>query len=535
MKIFTAEQMRAFDREAVEKYGVPSIVLMENAALRVVEFLEGKFAPLREKRVVVLCGKGNNGGDGFAIARHLEGHCASLQVLAVGPEELKGDARINFEILQKGGCHVRTDFLGSWSSTAHYDVVVDALTGTGFSGVVREELVDAFQYLHRASASRMRIVAVDIPSALNADTGEAAPEARRSHFTVTFAAPKRGMFVRDGVGKCGEVWIGDIGSDFSQMDEQSTGCELISHAFAHRARPQRSRDAHKGVAGRVLVIGGSRGMSGAVALAARASLQIGAGLCLAAVPDAILDTVASSVLEATTHPLLCDDRGALTEGAVEDLRERWGEMQAVAIGPGTGRAPSTWELVRAVVRECPVPIIVDADALHALPAIADEVKSRVAPTILTPHPGEMGVLLGTSARQVEADRFVAVEECANTYNAVTVLKGACSLVRVPDALSHTDSASTCTWVNPTGNPGMATGGSGDVLTGAIAGLLAQTRDAQKATLLGVYLHGLAGDIAYRTRGDGLVAGDIAAHLPLALCELETLEVESINPRLRKLM
>jgi hydroxyethylthiazole kinase-like uncharacterized protein yjeF len=236
--------------------------------------------------------------------------------------------------------------------------------------------------------------------------------------------------------------------------------------------PRRTRDAHKGDAGRVLIIGGSRGMSGAVALASRASLQIGAGLCLAAVPDVILDTVAASVLEATTHPLACDDKGALMESAIEDLRAAWKGVQAVAIGPGTGRAASTWELVRQVVRECPVPLIIDADALHALRDIADEVKARDAGTVLTPHPGEMSVLLGKSVREIQDDRYGAVEECAQIYGATVVLKGACSLAARVDGAGIAS-----TWVNSTGNPGMATGGSGDVLTGTIAGLLAQTKDA----------------------------------------------------------
>jgi len=534
MKIFTAEQMRAFDKEAIEQYHTPGIVLMENAALRVVEFLEAKFSPLSEKRIVILCGKGNNGGDGFAIARHLGNAGAWVQVLAVSPDSLRGDAKINFEAYSKCDL-VATDFsLPRGFPGPGYDIVVDALVGTGFSGPVREEFREAFKYLRNSLTYRIPIVAVDVPSALNADTGEAAPEACGAEYTVTFASPKRGMFVRDGIGKCGEIWVGDIGSTHEHMLlEFTTNCELFTHAEARRKMPRRARDAHKGDAGRVLVIGGSRGMSGAVAMASRASLQIGAGLCLACVPDAILDTVAASVLEATTHPLPCDEKGALAEGGLEDLRSKWAEMQAVALGPGTGRSASTWDLVRAVVRECPAPLIIDADALHALPAIAEEVKARQAPTILTPHPGEMGVLLGTSAHEVQLDRFGSVEACARKYNAVTVLKGAYSLVCKPPGADDWE-ASPSTWVNPTGNAGMATGGSGDVLTGTVAGLLAQTKDALSATLLGVYLHGLAGDFAFERHGNGLTARDIAAHLGAALLALDQPRGQEINARLRRL-
>ncbi len=543
--------MRAFDKEATEQYHIPSMVLMENAALRVVEFLEAKFAPLHEKRIVILCGKGNNGGDGFAIARHLSNMgCRPVVLLAATQEELSSDAIANSHVLRacldveppRSPFSLGRLFQASHLERAHgleqahselraADILIDALLGTGFHGEVRDERLEFLLKCLSVHRARRIRVAIDIPSALNADTGEADREAARADYTITFAAPKRGMFVREGVDRCGEIWVGDIGSGQRQMHAQSTGCELVTHASAQRMMPRRARDAHKGDAGRVLVIGGSRGMSGAVAMASHASLQIGAGLCLACVPDAILDTVAASVLEATTHPLPCDEKGALTQAALEELRLKWAEMQVVALGPGTGRSASTWELVRQIVRECPAPLLIDADALHALPEIADEVKARKAPTILTPHPGEMGVLLGTSAREVQEDRFASVEECARKYNAVTVLKGAYSLVCDPRGAAD---ESLSLYVNPTGNPGMATGGSGDVLTGTIAGLLAQTKDALSATLLGVYLHGLAGDLAFETHGNGLTARDIAAHLGSALLALDQPRGEEINARLRKL-
>lgn len=515
MKIFTAQQMRDFDKEIVEELRVPEAVLIENAALRVIEFLEDKFSPLGEKRVVVLCGEGNNGADGWAIVRHLVSFKGGDGFAYLGPWELKQDTP-PYTVTRR--CR-------------EADIIVDALLGTGFHGDLREgNLKELLKALAERRAEQT-LIAVDIPSGLNADTGQGVPEAVTADYTITFAAPKRGLFVRDGVDRCGEIWVGNIGVPLRAHPSRShltnTGCEAITREAARCMMPRRSRDAHKGDAGRVLVIGGSRGMSGAVALAARASLQIGAGLCLAAVPDAILDTIASSILEATTHPLACDERGALSLAALEDLRSKWDGVQAVAIGPGTGRAASTWDLVRAVVRECPVPLVVDADALHALPAIEEEVHARKAPTILTPHPGEASVLLGKSVREIQDDRYGAVEECAQKYNAIVVLKGACSLVGEAGVEAST-------WVNLSGNPGMATGGSGDVLTGTIAGLLAQTKDALSATLLGVYVHGLAGDLALQKHGNGLVAGDIAAHLGAALVDLEEPREEKINGRLRKL-
>ena len=254
-------------------------------------------------------------------------------------------------------------------------------------------------------------------------------------------------------------------------------------------------------------------------------MATGAGLVAAAVPEKVLPIFAASVLEAVAHPLPNDESGHITSHAAPDVAALSDGVQVVALGPGLGRTDEAFEFARRIVRDCPVPLIIDADALHALPTIADEVKARAAPTILTPHPGEMGVLMDSNAKTVNDARFETVAACAQKYGATVVLKGARSLV--------CDSAGEI-WVNLTGNAGMATGGAGDVLTGTIAGLLAQLKDADNATKLGVYLHGLAGDLAARTRGNGLVAGDIAAHLPAALLEIDAREVERINGRLRKL-
>ena len=266
-------------------------------------------------------------------------------------------------------------------------------------------------------------------------------------------------------------------------------------------------------------------MSGSICLASKAALATGAGLVAAAVPEKVLPIFAACVLEAVSHPLPNDDSGHLCSHGVDAVAALWEQMQVVALGPGLGRTDEAFEFARRIARECPVPLVIDADALHALPAIAEDVKARRAPTILTPHPGEMGVLMDTHAKTVNDARFETVAACAQKYGATVVLKGARTLV--------CDSEGEI-WVNLTGNPGMATGGAGDVLTGTIAGLLAQLKDADDATKLGVYLHGMAGDLAAQTRGNGLVAGDIAAHLPAALLEIEAREVQRINGRLRKL-
>jgi NAD(P)H-hydrate epimerase len=379
-------------------------------------------------------------------------------------------------------------------------------------------------------------VAVDVPTGLDSDSGLSFGHHKvvnriskynfQAHFTVSFVGPKKGFFLDDGLYACGEIWVGHVGADWSSLEHPQWEAEALDLKTAQHLIPTRTVDAHKGDAGRALIIGGSFGMSGAVALASRAALNSGCGLCIAAIPEKVLPIFAASILEATSHPLPCDESGKLLERAADLLPELWKGVQVVALGPGIGRSDETQALVRRIVLECPVPLVIDADALHALPSIADEVKNREADTILTPHPGEMGVLMGISAGEVNDARFETVEACAKKYGAIVVLKGARSLVATPKGQI---------FVNLTGNPGMATGGSGDVLTGTIAGLLAQLKNPESATKLGVYLHGFAGDLAFEERGNGLVAGDIAANLGRALVEIPKREVERINGRLRRLM
>lgn len=532
MKVFTAQQMRDFDRAATEEYGIPSIVLMENAALRVVEFLEMKFSPLREKRIVIFCGKGNNGGDGFAIARHLSNYDGSLViVVACAPQELKGDALVNYEILSKqSGVRIEQLALDPDKAEEDFneyeaDILLDALLGTGFKGEIRGDLLrKAFLSLHNSATLDNSTIAIDIPSGLDSDTGAAAELCPTANYTVTFAAPKRGMFLRDGMVKCGEIWVGGIGTLTLETEFTDTGCECITHQTASDFVPDRPVDSHKGDAGRVLLIGGSYGMSGAPTLAARAVLRSGAGLCIAAVPDKILPIFAAAFPEATSRPLACDEDGALLENSADGLDKLWENAHAVALGPGIGRSEETLNFVRRIVKECPKPLVIDADALYALRAIEADLKTRKTETILTPHPGEMSELMQMKTSEVQENRIETALACAEKYNATVVLKGSRSIVA-----THGGS-----YINLTGNSGMATGGSGDILTGTIAGLLAQNKNPLEATLLGVYLHGLAGDIAYAEKGNGLIAGDIAENLPRALVKLQKPEEPLANARLRPL-
>ena len=529
MKIFTAEQMRAFDKAASDQFHIPSMVLMENAALRVVEFLEMKFAPLANKKILILCGKGNNGGDGFAIARHLQNvmkNAGHVTVFMTGaPGDLKGDAQINFKILRAGGAAIAHAGTRSgdlrWDS---FDVIVDALLGTGFKGEIRGE--ELKHTLEMAALAPAPIIAVDLPSGLNSDSGEAATEALKADFTVTLAAPKRGLFLQQGLDLCGGIWVGGIGTPQKLMDANETGIEVLNCQMAHQlaADLHRPLEAHKGDAGRVLILGGSFGLSGAPAMSAHAALRAGAGLVTAGLPNRVVPIFAGAQNEAMSHPLLDDAQGRLVEASFDDVPRLWQKVDAVALGPGLSRGVGALEFARRVIEECPAPLIVDADALYALRPIQRQIKAREAPTILTPHPGEMGELMQMEIADVQKARLETATACAEKFKAFVVLKGARSIVAAPGGKL---------WVNLTGNPGMATGGSGDVLTGIIAGLLAQLKDAQSATLLGVYAHGLAGDLAYQTKGNGLIAGDITHELPSALLELQTASAPP-DARLQKL-
>ena len=526
MKIFSAEQMRAFDKASSEQFQIPSVVLMENAALRVVEFLETQFAPLSGKKILVLCGKGNNGGDGFAIARHLQAISKTTVFMTSAPGDLKGDALINFKILRSGGAVIAHAGTRSgdlrWDT---FDIIVDALLGTGFGGEIRGD--ELKHTLEMAALAPAPIVAVDVPSGLNADTGEAAEEALKADYTVTLAAPKRGLFLGRGLDLSGEIWVGGIGTPERLMESTQTGVQAVTRQTAQDLATSLKRplDAHKGDAGRVLILGGSFGMSGAPTMSAHAALRAGAGLVTAALPSRIVPIFAASQNESMSRPLLDDAQGRLVEASFEDLPRLWDNMDAVALGPGLSRSVSALDFARRVIEKCPAPLILDADALYAIRAITRQTRERSAPTILTPHPGEMGELMQMEIKEVQKARLETAKACAEKFNAFVVLKGARSVIATPQGEL---------FINLTGNPGMATGGSGDVLTGLIAGLLAQLKNACGATLLGVYAHGLAGDMAYESKGYGLIAGDITHEVPRALMELQKPN-ELPQTRLRKLI
>ncbi len=516
MKLASVAQMREMDRKTIEDCGLPSLVLMENAARCVVDEMERRFAPLAEKRVAVVCGKGNNGGDGLAVARHLATRSkASVTIwLAAPPDNFAGDAAANLRLAHSFGLELlptgQSDFADMLTRA---DVIVDALLGTGLTRGADGETAKVIDAMNAANRP---IVAVDVPSGLNADTGEADGAGVNATITITFALPKFGLLVYPGTEFAGELVVADIGMPRAVMAAEDIFVQTTEPADIARWLPKRlpGRDSNKGKFGHVTVFAGSVGLVGAACMTAEASARNGAGLTTLAVPPDALTAAMTTV----SHVVMT--RGLpFTPDGVEAALALAKKGTVAALGPGLGGADNddTHAFVREFVRQCPVPLVIDADGLNALASEPDRgvslVKQRPAPTILTPHPGEMARLLGMDTKIVQADRRGAVEQAAREFGCVVVLKGMRTLTADPNG--HL-------FVNTTGNPGMATGGTGDVLTGVIAACLAQGLDARPAAACGVFLHGLAGDLAAAAQDGfaGLLATDLLSQLPRAIARCQ---------------
>lgn len=500
--------MREVDRRTME-LGIPSLILMENAGHRVVEFLAERFAPLAGHRIVILCGKGNNGGDGFVVARqfHTRIRPRSLAVVLAGsPEELRGDAAENFRMLRLCGCPVKQEISPEMRNAT---IVLDALLGTGLKGPATGRMLELIREINGGFPDA-KIVAVDISSGLDSDTGAIPGEAVRADCTVTFTAPKVGQVLPPGCERVGELRVCSIGSppDLYENDDSI----YLSLVEATQLRPlfqPRKPGAHKGDFGHVLVIGGSRGKTGAAAMAGVAALRSGAGLVTVASAESAVPVVASHAPELMTEPLPETEMGSISLRAFdyERLADLLRNKAVVALGPGLGTHPDTVAVVRRLVEESAQLMVIDADGLNAL--AGTEFKGR-AP-ILTPHPGEMARLAGTSTSEVQADRVGVARTFAMERGVTLVLKGRRTVLAFPDGR---------VWVNPTGTPAMATGGAGDILTGMIAGLLSQFPDEpETAIAAAVYLHGRCGELGAAAVGEKvLLATDLLQFLPEAMDE-----------------
>ena len=511
MKAATATEMREIDRTAIEEYGIPGVVLMENAGMAVVRRLELLAERLAERKFCILAGKGNNGGDGYVIARHLANQGAKVKVFLLGEKAAaRGDARINLDIIEKMALDVleigsERDWDKARVAMSFADYIVDALLGTGVRGEVSGDMA---RMIALVNAAGKPVVAVDIPSGVDADAGRICGTAVQAAHTVTFALPKPGLFIYPGAACTGELTVADIGIPAAVVAAQHIKQNITMADYVRAILPGRSPDAHKGTAGRTLVIAGSRGLSGAAAMAAEGALRAGAGLVTLAAPAGMQDLLATKLTEVMTKPLADTADGSICQDAVRDMVALAAGCDVLAIGPGLGRCEATAAAVRETIMAVECPLVIDADALYALSGHTGMLNECAALPVLTPHPGEMARLTGQPVELVNSDRINIARQAAGEWGSIVVLKGARTVVAFPDGEVY---------INPTGNAGMATGGTGDALTGIIAGLIAQGMSSHDAAVAGVYIHGLAGDIAAQAGMIGMTATDLLKAVPAALC------------------
>ena len=505
MKIVTAAEMREIDRATSQRFGVPSLTLMENAGTAVAEFVVSQY-PSAE-RIGVICGKGNNGGDGFVAARKLKAAGREVRVVLLAePAELRGDAAEMFARLPVAPVIVRNgEELKREDARAVFEseVLLDAILGTGFRPPVSGLYAEAIRLLNASSAP---VVAVDIPSGADADVmGEQTGAVARADAVVTFTAPRPAHIF--GRLTDGPTLIAPIGSPDDAIVSSLQLNLIAPHEIAPLIGP-RPLAANKGSFGHVLVIGGSVGKAGSVAMAGMAALRTGAGLSTVATPKSVLATVAGFHPEVMTEPLDETDAGTISTRASERLDALMKGMTVLAVGPGISRNPETSEFVRSLVVKTKTPLVLDADGLNAFEDRADELNGKGRTLVITPHPGEMARLTGLTITAVQRDRINVARTFAREHELIVVLKGHRTLIAQPDGTI---------WVNATGNPGMATGGTGDILTGMVAGLIAQNPERiAEAVIAAVHLHGLAGDVARESMGEhSLVATDLVKALPEA--------------------
>jgi NAD(P)H-hydrate epimerase len=513
MKIVTAAQMKELDRRTIEEARVSGATLMERAGRGVVAAMERATGSPVGQTVTVVCGKGNNGGDGFVVARLLRKQRAKVHVvLLANPEALSGDARTMYrKFLAVAGAksisaNPPPDTLRAILGRS--DLIVDALLGTGLSAAVSVPYRAAIEAINETERP---VVAVDLPSGIHADTGAVMGAAVLADLTVTFGLPKLGLYTGAGLDHAGRIEVVDIGIPPAFVEAVASPISLITGATVRRLIPDRRVSSHKGTFGHAGILAGSVGKTGAAAMAAKAALRVGAGLVTVGIPTSVNDTLEAKLLEAMTVPLPETPARTLARAALEDVLLFLQARTAVAIGPGLTTHPETVELIHALLSRLEKPTVLDADALNALAGRTSLLDACKAPLILTPHPGEMARLVeGASSRSINENRIGSAMAFAQARRVVLVLKGARTVIAHPDGR-----AAVC----PTGNPGMATAGTGDVLTGMIVGLLAQGCDPWDAARAGTYLHGLAGDLAAAERGlAGLTAGDVIERIPDALTE-----------------
>ena len=512
MKIATPKQMNEIDSYAINKLGIPGIVLMENAAAKVVGEITAECGgSVAGKKILLLAGKGNNGGDAFAAARILDaaGAKVSLFVLA-RRNEISGDARINLDKLENTGIKVK-ELLEERqvallnASLPDSELVIDGIFGTGFGGKPEGIIKAAIEAVNNSDKP---VISIDIPSGVNGETGEVPGACIKADITVTFCLPKPGMILHPGCEQVGRLVVADIGIPSEAIEQMNINKHVIDNKLVAGIIPKRFNDSSKGDYGKVFIITGSTGMTGSGCLCANATMRSGAGLVYVGVPAGLSTIYSTKLTEPIIIALQDNGNGSLSAAGSEQIINVMDRMDSVAIGPGLSVNDEIIEVVRNVIKESRIPLVLDADALNAVARDVSMLKECKAEIVITPHPGEMARLTGLSIREVRNDRLKVAADFAQRYGVIVVLKGAGTVVALPDGTIY---------INTTGNPGMATGGAGDVLTGIIVSLAGQGMKPADAAIAGVYLHGLAGDAAAGKKGmHGMIAGDIIEELPYVI-------------------
>ena len=508
MYLVTAAEMREMDQKTIETFGIPGRVLMENAGRGATQFFLKEFPALTQKRVAVIAGRGNNGGDGFVIARYLYQKGINITVFLLAEKKtVRGDAEANLKLLTPMGIPLieipdQNTFSAHKTLLLHQDIWVDAILGTGLQSDVK----DFFKYvIDFINDSNKPIFAVDIPSGLNSDTGQPCGACIRANATATFGFAKTGHIIHPGAELTGILDIVDIGIPPHIAEAVGPKQFLLTRELIRSSFEPRSPDAHKGDTGHLLVVAGSPGKTGAAAMTALSAMRAGAGLVTLAVPKSLNSVLETQVLEVMTYPLPETVDGVLEESSFDAIMELLAEKKCLAIGPGIGTADETVNLVHRAIQESTVPVVIDADGLNSLAGHIQILKKLKTPAVLTPHPGEMARLLNIPASQIQKDRVSVARDFARKFKVHLVLKGAKTVIAHPDG---------SVYINPTGNPGMASGGMGDVLTGIIAGLIVQGFSTESAARAGVYIHGAAADVLEKAMGPfGFLASDVMAAIP----------------------
>nr|TKJ32462.1 MAG: bifunctional ADP-dependent NAD(P)H-hydrate dehydratase/NAD(P)H-hydrate epimerase [bacterium (candidate division B38) B3_B38] len=515
MKILNSAEMKSIDQKTIQQVGIPGVVLMENAGLQMVKAIEDMQQPTSPMKVAIFCGKGNNGGDGYVVARHLynRGH-KPLIILLARRKEITGDAKINLNIALNMGIELlEAPTHQLWQKQKlplqSFDLIVDALLGTGLSKPVTGFYKKTIEEINR---SGVVVASVDIPSGLSADSSEIIGTAIKAHLTVTFACPKYAHILPPAEGYVGRLVVADISIPKRVIEEEGVRTNLIDEELIRESFPRRKSNTHKGHYGHLLIIAGSEGKTGAACLVGEGALRVGTGLVTVATPESCNHILEVKLTEVMTAPLPETTERTISEKAIEPTHHLLEGKFALAIGPGLSLNSQTQYYIQQTVSSSTLPTIIDADGLNAFAECPDKLTGKGKSLVITPHPGEMARLVKMKPEEIKKDRVGICRCFSQNHHLWVVLKGYRTVISTPEGEVY---------INPTGNPGMASGGTGDVLTGMIAGLVAQRLPLTYALILGVYLHGLSGDLAAEQVGENyLAAADILDFLPDALLRFE---------------